>query len=255
MRVDASAHRISAVDTVGGVTDQNPPSGPPASAPEGWQFPPAQPTPGQPAPQHQAPQFPAPQYQAPQYPAPQYQGQPAPQYPGYPQGQQYPAPGYPQAQQYPAPGYPAPSYPAPGYPQGQPYPYAAHPNGGTLSWALGFLVFAFPYVGAIAAGISMVSVRGAVERRSEVAAENARSAANWGLTFLLISIVFPVTHFILITAAPSEWRQAGFFPIGSVITAYFVIVLLHIVLTIIGTVRASGGSVMRVPFAIPFFRS
>lgn len=205
------------------MTDQNPPAGP---------------VPGYPAPGN-------PPAQGPQYPAPGY---PAPGYPT--QGPQYPTPQYPgQGPQYPAPG-----YPAAGYPPGPQYPYAAPPNGGGLSWALGFLVFAFPYVGAVAAGISMAAVYGSVAWRGQLAAQNARSAANWGLTFLLASIVLPLAHFILLAVATDELRRMGFFPLGTLITLYFVIVLLHIVLTIVGTVRASTGRVMRVPFAIPFIR-
>ena len=163
----------------------------------------------------------------------------------------------PPAQSAPEQAPQTPHYPAPSYPSGQPVPYPAYAppagSGGGLSWALGFLAYAFPFVGAIAAGISMASVYRTVARRGVIAEENARSAANWGLTFLLATIVLPSTQLILFAVVkPSSDELSS--PLIAPFVIYLLIAALHAVLTITGTVRASTGRVFRVPFAIPFIR-
>ncbi|MDF2559753.1 MAG: hypothetical protein K0R99_1199 [Microbacterium sp.] len=205
--------------------------------------PPAAPAP--PAQVHPAPAAPAP-YPAPGYPAPAY---PGPSQPGAAVPPGYPAPGYPGT------GYPSQTYPAPGYP-GQFQPPVV-PARGLLPWALGFLVFIpFPFIGGLASGIAMAVSGGSARRAGGPAAENARSASNWGLTYLMVSTVLLVMHFVLlITLASQGNASTGFFPLGIPITLYFAVSLLHVVLVIIGTVRVSSGGVMRVPFAIPFLRA
>src|SRR5699024_7083280 len=108
----------------------------------------------------------------------------APQY-GYPAAPQY---GYPAAPQY---GYPAaPQY---GYPAASQYgyaPYSQPPASGAVSWAMGFLCFIpIPYVSFLIAGIVMAAVYPSQRRKGPVAAENARFAANWGLTVILAVVV------------------------------------------------------------------
>ncbi|MEN0024582.1 DUF4870 domain-containing protein [Microbacterium sp. LS_15] len=205
----------------------------------------------------QQPQAPRPsQYSSPQYPpvappAPPVPPQNAqtPPYPpqggqpGYPQG----SAGYPQA---PA-GYPqAPT----GHPAGA-YAVAAPPRG-LLPWALGLLILIpFPFVGGIASGIAMAVSGGASRRAGGVARENARTALNWGLTYLLVSTVLLVSHFVLLFVLSADGPITGFFPFGSIILLYVAVGILHLVLVIVGMVRASAGKVMRVPFAIPYLRA
>ncbi|MEV4735726.1 MULTISPECIES: DUF4870 domain-containing protein [unclassified Microbacterium] len=149
-----------------------------------------------------------------------------------------------------APGYAAP---APGYPAGV-YP-AAPPPRGLLPWALGLLILVpFPFVGGLASGIAMAVSGGASRRSGGVAAENARVALNWGLTYLLVSTVLVISHFVLLFALSARGPIEGFFPFGTIITIYFALSVLHVVLVIVGMVRASAGKVMRIPFAIPFLR-
>lgn len=208
--------------------------------------PPAPPAPAAPPAQaYDGPTAPA-GYPAPGYPAPTYQapGQPAAAVP----------PGYaPPA--YPGPGYPSQTYPTPGYP-GQ-FPPAVAPARGLLPWALGFLVLIpFPFIGGLASGLAMAVSGGSARRTGGPAAENARSALNWGLTYLMVSTVLLVMHFVLLITVTSQGNAStGFFPLGIPITLYFAVSLLHVVLVIIGTVRVSSGGVMRVPFAIPFARA
>ena len=53
----------------------------------------------------------------------------------------------------------------------------------------------------------------------------------------------------------SQSPTTGFYPLGIPITVYFALSVAHLVIVIIGTVRASSGKVMWVPFAIPFLRA
>lgn len=154
----------------------------------------------------------------------------------------------------PAPGT-QPAYGAPAYGYGQPSPYAYQPppSNGALAWALGFLIF-IPVLGFIAAGIAMACSYGPLSRRGDVARENARSALNWGLTFMIVQIVMLILHVTLLFALAGGEGTRSFYPIGIPITIFAVVGLLHIVLTIVGTVRASSGEVMKVPIAIPFVR-
>ena len=179
-----------------------------------------------------------------------------PQAPGYAPP---PAPGYaaPPAPGYAPPGHPTPQ--APGYPvQGYPadvYPAAVPPRG-LLPWALGLLIlFPFPFVGGLASGIAMAVSGGASRRFGGVARENARAALNWGLTYVIVSTVLLISHFVLLFALTSDSPASGFYPIGIPITIYFALSVLHLVLVIVGMVRASSGAVMRVPFAIPYLRA
>jgi hypothetical protein len=183
---------------------------------------------------------PAPPAPVPQ--APPMHGAPVPPVPGHP------APGHP-AQGYVAQGYAAPGYPA------QPYPVAAPPRG-LLPWVLGFLiVFPFPFVGGLASGIAMSVSGGSSRRAGGVARENARAALNWGLTYLMVSTLLLILHFVLLFVLTAQTPATGFYPLGIPITLYFAVSIMHLVVVIIGTVRASAGNVMRVPFAIPFLRA
>ncbi|MGO1921366.1 MAG: DUF4870 domain-containing protein [Microbacterium sp.] len=220
----------------------------------------------------QQPPAPAQPYPAPAQPYPTYQGQsapvqPAPPYAGQqPVQQPYPGQAAPAQQYQPYPGQPYQGQPGP-YP-GQPGPYPGQPGApygypvpvrtptGTLSWALGFLVFlVFPFISGIISGVAMGLSYGSAAKHGGIARENGRSAANWGFTYVLVSVVLVIAHFVMLAALSGTSAARGFFPIGLPLTVYFVISLLHIVLVIVGTVRASSGKVMKVPFAIPFIRA
>lgn len=180
---------------------------------------------------------------APGYSPPPAPGHASPQAPGYapPAAQGY-AP--PAAQGYPVGGYAAGAYPA------------AVPPRGLLPWALGLLILIpFPFVGGIASGIAMAVSGGASRRFGGPARENARTALNWGLTYLLVSTVLLVSHFVILFTLTADSPASGFYPIGIPITLYFAVSIFHLALVIMGMVRASGGKIMRVPFAIPYLRA
>lgn len=196
-------------------------------------------------------------------PAPPAAVQPAPPAPPVPPSTGHaPAPGYgPPAPGYaaPAPGYAAPGYapqapghPAPGYPV---YPAAVPPRG-LLPWVLGFLILIpFPFVGGLASGIAMAVSGGSSRRVGGTARENARAALNWGLTYVMVSTLLLILHFVLLFVLTAQGSTSGFYPLGIPITMYFALSIAHLVIVITGTVRASSGKAMRVPFAIPFLRS
>ncbi|MBT2485344.1 MULTISPECIES: DUF4870 domain-containing protein [unclassified Microbacterium] len=204
----------------------------------------APPPPGYTAP----PATPAPGYAAP--PAPGYAAPPAPGY------APPPAPGYapPSTPGYAPPGYGAPAaapqmYSAPGYP-------APVPARGLLPWVLGFLILVpFPFLGGIASGIAMAASGGSARRAGGPASENARAALNWGLTYLMVSTLLLILHFVVLFSLTADSPATGFYPLGIPITLYFAVSVVHLVLVIVGTVRVSSGKVMRVPFAIPFVRA
>ncbi|CAN7278093.1 DUF4870 domain-containing protein [Microbacterium foliorum] len=101
-----------------------------------------------------------------------------------------------------------------------------------------------------------MAVSGGTSRRfGGVAGENARAAANWGLTYLLVSTVLLISHFVILFSLTADSPSSGFYPIGIPITTYFALSVFHVVLVIMGMVKASGGRVMRVPFAIPYLRA
>lgn len=234
----------------------------PSATPAHPAVPPVPPVPPVPsAPPAQGPIAPAPVYgYAPPQP-PGYAQQPASQSPGYAPPAapgQAPAPqqpvGYAPPQMPPSQGHPAPGYPAQGYPAGT-YPAAVPPRG-LLPWALGLLILIpFPFVGGLASGIAMAVSGGTSRRFGGVAGENARAAANWGLTYLLVSTVLLISHFVILFSLTADSPSSGFYPIGIPITIYFALSVFHVVLVIMGMVKASGGRVMRVPFAIPYFRA
>ena len=166
----------------------------------------------------------------------------------------------------PPPGYAAPPPPQPGYAASAaqpgyapPAPGYAYPNAytgpatGSVAWGLGFLAFIpIPVLSMIGAGIVMASVYGSQRRNGPVAEGNARNAANWGLTVIVVTIVsFGLT---VLLAALFGGSSRGFFPIGTPILLYLAVCVAHLVVIIVGLSRAGKGQVFENPIAIPFIR-
>jgi len=175
---------------------------------------------------------------------------------------QQPDPSRPDPARYaPAPAAPAASgTPAPpqpyGAPAGWPRPgYAAAPPASTgTAWLMGlFALVPIPGVSAVAAGVVMAAVGRGQRRRGGVDAENGRRAANWGLTYALLTVLLVLGHVVLLVTLTRGAPVQGFFPLGTVITIWFVLSLVHVVVSVVGGLRAGAGQVLRVP-AIPFFR-
>lgn len=160
---------------------------------------------------------------------------------------------------YPPPNGQPHAYPAP---NGQPYAYPApaaypqRPATGMLQWAMGLLVLLpIPFLGGFVSGITMAATFGAAAKHGGRARENARAAANWGLTYLTVSTALLIIHFICIVQFANGPGMRGFYPLGIPITIYLGVGILHLVVVVIAMVRVGGGGTMRVPFAIPYIRA
>lgn len=120
------------------------------------------------------------------------------------------------------------------------------------AWGIGLLVFTFlPFVSGILAGTTML-IMGRMQRtKGPLAAENGRRAANWGLTYLLASVLLVGAHIAVLFAVQ---YSTTFFPVGIPLTIWGVITVAHIIATIVGLVMANGNKVVKWN-GIPFFRS
>lgn len=151
------------------------------------------------------------------------------------------------AQPEPAPLPPPNSYAANSTPV-----YTPPPQTGRFSWALGFLAYIpIPYVSLTIAAIAMWATYPARSRHpSALVRDNARNAANWGMTVLLVIVLCIV--YTIVMALSEENRTAGFFPIGGGIIAFLALSVVHLIVTIAGTVIGAT-RVFRGP-GIPFLR-
>jgi uncharacterized Tic20 family protein len=138
--------------------------------------------------------------------------------------------------------------------------YAAAPparHTGTAAWALGFLAYIpIPFVAQIVTGLVMAAVYPNHKRRGPVAQANARNAANWGLTYAVLTVVFiglSILFAALITNGGTTTASAdvGVLPLVPILL-WMLLGLVHIVVVIVGTVQASKGAVFRFPLAIRF---
>ena len=131
-------------------------------------------------------------------------------------------------------------------------PEPPQPTGpATLAWSLGFLILAcVPFVSSVIASIAMVLSGLSASAHGGVVGENGRRAANWGLTYLLLTVVLVGSHFgILFAAGTIE----GFFPFGLIILTWVAVSIAHVVICILGMVRVSQHRVLHA-WAIPFYR-
>lgn len=120
------------------------------------------------------------------------------------------------AQPYPGQPY-APAVPGPPY-AGQPdapYPVPVQQPTGASSWAMGFLAFIpIPFLNVLITGIAMASMYPSVRKKGvPLATENARIAANWGLTLIASHVVLVVLLIALQSAR--TFRIAPRAPLGS----------------------------------------
>lgn len=139
--------------------------------------------------------------------------------------------------------------------QPAPTPSGRPETAGALPWGLGLLVLAcVPFVSSVVAAVTMAAVGQGRRSLPGSAGQNARNAANWGLTYLLLTVVLVGGHFTLLFALTRDEPVAGFFPLGIPITLWGVVTLLHLVLCVLGLIRGLDDKVVRAP-AIPFLSS
>lgn len=147
------------------------------------------------------------------------------------------------------------------YPQAgqQPYPPAGYqqptapPATGALPYGLGFLAYIpIPYLSLVIAGIVMASVYPSQKKKGGLAAENARHAANWGLSLIVYMVLAFLVFAVLLATRPEG--STGFFPVGIPVLVFFALGIAHLVVIIMGLVAANKRTVMRNRIAIPFIR-
>jgi uncharacterized Tic20 family protein len=151
------------------------------------------------------------------------------------------------------------------YPSQQPYasqqPYSpagyqqpiAPPATGALPYGLGFLAYIpIPYLNLVIAGIVMASVYPSQKKKGGLAAENARHAANWGLSLILFMVLSFLLFVVLLVTRPED--STGFFPVGIPVLVFFALAIAHLVVIIMGLVAANKRTVLRNRIAIPFIR-
>ncbi|MFP7832675.1 DUF4870 domain-containing protein [Marisediminicola sp. LYQ134] len=141
----------------------------------------------------------------------------------------------------------------------QPTPSAPHPAPpptGSLYYGLGFLAFiGIPFLSVITAGIVMAAIYPSAKKKGALAAENARQAANWGYTLILLTVLTVGGHFALLFAFTRDEPVSGFYPLGIPITLFVVVCVVHLVVIIRGLVRAHHREVSTNRLAIPFIRA
>lgn len=130
-------------------------------------------------------------------------------------------------------------------------------SNGTGAWALGFLAYVpFPIVAQIMTGLIMAGVYPIHKKRGPIAHANARNAANWGLTYSILTVVFfgiALVFAAIVTnggtmTVPFEASIPAIIPLA----LWLLMTVVHVIVVIVGTVKASRGTVFRVPFAIRF---
>ncbi len=149
------------------------------------------------------------------------------------------------------------SMPPPPPPSGwspPPPPPPAGSTAGALPWGLGLLVFVcVPFVSSVIASVTMAIVGRSQRSREWAVAENGRRAANWGLTYLLLTVLLVGGHFTLLFVLTRDGSEIeGFFPFGIIITTWAVLTLVHVGLSVAGLIAGLNRKVLRAP-AIPFF--
>ena len=124
---------------------------------------------------------------------------------------------------------------------------------GRASYLLGFLGFLpLPFISPVIAGAAMALSYRTQRRKSALAAENARRAANWGLTYALATVAIVACDIGLSFLIDSiEESDAPLFILWLVLP----LGLVHLVVTIRGTDVADQGEVFENRLAIPFLRA
>ncbi|WP_062070110.1 DUF4870 domain-containing protein [Demequina sediminicola] len=130
------------------------------------------------------------------------------------------------------------------------------PATGRYAWALGFLAsIPIPYAGLLIGAIAMIAAYPSARRKvSQVCVDNARHAANWGLTILTVAVVCVIYGFIAVAVYPDD-AERGFFPLGIIVVVYFLLALAHLIVVVGGTLTAGKGKVFNPRIAIPYLRA
>ncbi len=123
---------------------------------------------------------------------------------------------------------------------------------GALPYGLGFLAYIpIPFFNFIITGIVMASVYQSQRKYGALASENARRAANWGLTMVTVMVVMVISSLVMIPFVDgTEISGVAAIPIGIILP----LGIAHLVIIIMGLVKANRGDVFANKLAIPFLR-
>ena len=131
-------------------------------------------------------------------------------------------------------------------------PPAPPPSSGALPYGLGFLSYIpIPFASLVIAGIVMAAVYPSMKRKGGLAAENARHAANWGLSLIMYMVLDALLFAIFLFTSSGK---TGFFPAGITVVFYLALAVAHLVVIIMGLVAANRRRVFHNRLAIPFIR-
>ena len=144
-----------------------------------------------------------------------------------------------------------------------PEAYSAGPSkppAGAVAWGMGFLAFIpIPVVGSLVTAVVMMAVGNGQKGKGELARRNGVAAANWGFTYLAATIVLvggAVLTLVLSTGGAGgpvpQWASATAFTLLAV--WLFPLQIAHLVVTIMGVVKASSGTVFANRVALPLLR-
>ena len=135
----------------------------------------------------------------------------------------------------------------------QPGPSQPAPRSGGLPWGLGFIAFipALP-VTALAAAITMVVVGARQRRQGGIDGAVGRQAANWGLTYLLVSVLaWTVVGATIAAVETGIVDESRIYLAPVTIGAWALVHLAHFLCCLLGLVQAARGRVFRCWIALP----
>lgn len=134
----------------------------------------------------------------------------------------------------------------------RPVPFA--PTGQAYWIALAASLIPIPFFNALITAIVQLVMRPKAKRLGGLAEPNSRNALNWSLTWLLVTVLAPLTPAIfvpLLGNPPPGWVTATAFVF---IGLYLLGCAVSVIWLVIGAVRG-GDHVVRCPLAIPFVRA
>ncbi len=128
---------------------------------------------------------------------------------------------------------------------------------GRIAWGLGFLAYIpIPIIGQLIGAIAMIAPYPSLRRKGEVAQGNGRNAANWGITYIFVTIVLLGGALIAVLAGQQQGEPLPTWAIATAGTLaglwIFALNITHVVLLIIGLVKAGSGQVFECRLALSF---
>jgi hypothetical protein len=146
---------------------------------------------------------------------------------------------------------PTPYQPSPGAYVVPPVAYGVAPTG-AAAWGFGFLaLIPVPVLGSIMTGLVMLLVGRSQRQHGPPVATVGRNAANWGLTYVVVSLLLWVGHFVLLYRFTKDGPSSDFYPVGIPMTIWAAFTLVHLIICGVGVSRAKRGAVFAPP-SIPF---